>query len=100
MQHRVHKVAGAVAGEWTTGAVGSVGARCEAENKDAGSRIAEAGNGTRPVGLVEVGTAFGLSDALTVFAETRAKAAGDDRFTNLLEEWRRTLAGGGCHCIQ
>ena len=100
MQDRVHEVSGAVAGEGTAGAVRSVGSGRKAENEDAGARISEAGNGAGPVGLVEIGAAFGLTDAMTVFAETRAEVAGDDRFANLLEERRRTLVVGGCHCIQ
>jgi hypothetical protein len=100
VQDRVHEVARAVAGEGSAGAVGSVGAGCEAEDEDAGVGVSEAGNGARPVGLVEVGAAFGLADALTVFAEARAEIAGNDRFTNLLQQGKRALAVGGCHCIQ
>ena len=64
VEDRVHEVAGAVAGEWAAGAVGSVSAGGETEDEDAGAGVSEAGNGTAPVGLVLVGAAFGLGDAL------------------------------------
>jgi hypothetical protein len=100
VQDGVHEVAGTVASKGAAGAVRSVGAGCEAKDEDAGARIAEAGNGTGPVGLVQIGAAFGLADALAVLAQTGAKFAGDDRFANLLQERRRTLDVEGCHCIQ
>jgi hypothetical protein len=96
----IHEVAGAVASERAAGAVRSVGAGREAQDEDAGAGISEAGNRASPVGLVEIGAAFGLADTLAVFTEPRAEVAGDDRFANLLEERRRTLAVGGGHCIQ
>lgn len=96
----VHEVAGAVAGEGAAGAVGSMGAWGEAEDEDAGARVAEAWNGAGPVGLVEVGAAFGLADAAAVVAKSRATFAGDDGFANLLQEGRRTLCVGRCHCFQ
>src|ERR1700692_2008377 len=63
VQGGIHEVAGAVAGEGTAGAVGSVGAGSEAEDEDAGAGIAEAGYGPGPVGLVLVGAPLGLADA-------------------------------------
>ena len=54
----VHEVAGAVAGEGSAGAVGSVGAGGEAEDEDAGFGVAKAGDGAGPVGLVEIGAAL------------------------------------------
>ena len=48
----VHEVAGAVAGEGSAGAVGSVGAGGEAEDEDSGAGVAKARNGAGPVGLV------------------------------------------------
>ena len=100
VQDGVHEIARAVAGEGPAGAIGSVGAWREAQDEDSGARITEAGNGTRPVGLVQVGATFGLADALTVFAQTRAEVAGDDRFANLLQGRGRTLVYGDCHWIQ
>src|SRR5260370_5411927 len=105
----IHEVAGAIAGEGTAGAVGSVGAGGEAEDKDAGSGVAEAGYGAGPVGLVDVGAAFGLAYAAAVFAKAWAAFTGDDGLMNLLEELRRSvcvyslgvysLGVKGYHCI-
>jgi hypothetical protein len=100
VQDGVHEVAGAIAGKGATGAVRSVGAGREAQDEDASAWIAKAGNRARPVGLIKVGAAFGLADALTVFAKARTKFAGDDRFANLQQERRRTLVVGSGHCIQ
>ncbi len=109
MQDGIHEVAGAIAGEGTAGAVGSVGARGEAEDEDAGSGIAKAGDGEGPVGLIDVGATFGLAYAAAVVAETGAAFTGDDGLMNLPEELRRSLCVdslgvdslgvGGCHCI-
>ncbi len=65
----IHEVAGAVAGEGSAGAVGSVGSRGESEDEDSGAGIAEAGDGAGPVGLVLVGAAFGFADATAVSRE-------------------------------
>ena len=108
VQDRVHEVAGAVAGEGAAGSVSSVGAGGEAEDEDSGARVAKAGNGTGPVGLVLVGAAFGFGDAAAVVAKPDAALTGDDGavnllernlLVNLLEELRRNLCAGGCHCI-
>ncbi len=85
VQDGVHEVAGAVAGEGTAGAVGTVGSGSEAEDQDAGAGVSEAGNGTGPVGLVLVGAAASLADAFAVFAEAGAAFAGDDGLADLLE---------------
>jgi hypothetical protein len=99
VEDRVHEVAGAVAGKGSACPVGSVGAWCEAEDEDSGPGVAKARNGTGPVGLVDIGAAFGFADSAAVFAEARAALAGNDGPMNLLEELRRTLCVGGCHCI-
>jgi len=99
VQDGIHEVAGAVACEGTAGAVGSVGAGGEAKDEDAGAGVAKAGNGASPVGLVLVGAAFGFADAAAVVAEAGATLTADDRSVNLLEELRRHLCSGGCHCI-
>ncbi len=80
-----HEVAGAVSGEGAAGAVGAVGSGRKAENEDAGAGVAEAGNGPRPVGLVQVSAAAGLADGLTVEAETRATLALDDVFAGAIQ---------------
>ena len=74
----VHEVAGAVAGKGAAGAVGSVGAWCEAHDEDAGVGIAESGNRFRPVFLVAIGFAPRLADTANVGDEPRtARAIGD-----------------------
>ena len=95
----IHEVAGAVAGEGTAGAVGSVSARGEAQDENASAGIAKSGYGAGPVGLVDVGATFGFAYAAAVVAETGAAFTGDDGLMNLLEELRRSLCARGCPCI-
>lgn len=92
MQDGIHEISGSVAGERSAGAVGSVSARGEAEDKNSGSRVAEARNGASPVGLVLVGSALGFTDATAVLTEAGATIAGDDGFINLLEDRRDLCA--------
>jgi hypothetical protein len=61
----------------------------ESKYQDAGSWVAEAGDWFRPIGLVAVGAAAGLSDAAAVVAEAGATVAGGDGLTDLLEDWNR-----------
>jgi hypothetical protein len=68
----IEEVAGAVAGKDAASAVPAVGSGSEAERQDAGFGIAEAGYRAGPVGLVDVGSAFALADALAVFTKSRA----------------------------
>jgi len=68
----IHEVAGAVAGEGPTGAVGSVSAWSEADDEYLRFGIAKSGDGASPVSLVLVGATFGLADAAAVVTETRA----------------------------
>ena len=99
VQDGIHEIAGAVSGEGAAGAVGSMGARGEAEDEDAGAGVSEAWDGARPVGLIDVGAALGLAYAAAVVAKTEAALTSDDGLMNLLEELRRSLCEGGCHCI-
>jgi len=99
VQNGVHEVARSVACKGTTGAIGPVSARGEAQDEDPGLGVAKAGNGTGPVGLVLVGAAFGFADAAAVVAKTRAALTGDDGLMNLQEELRRSLCIRGCHCL-
>ena len=71
----IHEFAGGVASERASGAVAAVGSRGEAEDKDAGRGISEAGNRTGPVGAIEVGAALLASDALAVFDEAGTEGA-------------------------
>ncbi len=85
----VHEVAGAVAGEGAAGAVGAVRSGGEADDEDAGAGVAEAGDGTCPVGLVLVGAAPGDADSGTVLAEAGAELAGADPGMDLGEDGER-----------
>jgi hypothetical protein len=84
MKDGIHKVSRSVAGEATTGAIGSVGPGSETEDENSGSWIAKPGNGASPIGLVLVGASLGFSDASAVVAKAGAALAVDDRFLNLI----------------
>jgi hypothetical protein len=94
MQNGIHEVAGAIASERAASTVGSMGAGGQAEDENAGAR-----NRTRPVSLVQVGTALRFADTTTVVAKTGTAFTGDDGVTNLLKEWGRILCIERCHCI-
>ena len=99
VKNGIHEVAGPVTGEWAAGAVGSVGAGRETKDEDASPRVAEAGNRTRPVGLVQVSAALRFADAVAEVEQAGAAFAGDDGLANLLKERRRYLCGWERHCI-
>ena len=69
MQDGIKKITRAVPGKDPAGAVATVSTGREAEGQDAGARVAEARNGPGPVGLVDVGAAFALANALAVVAK-------------------------------
>jgi hypothetical protein len=99
VQDGIHEVAGAVTGEGAAGAISSVGAGGKAEDEDSSFGVSEARNGSGPVGLILVGTAFGFADAAAVVTKTRAAVTGNDGFANLLEKLRRYLCVRECHSI-
>ncbi len=99
VQDGIHEVARAIAGKGAAGAVGAVCAGGEAENQDACAWVAEAGNGTGPVGLIQVGTAFRFAYAATIVAKAGTAFTGNDGVTNLMKEWGRILCVERCHCI-
>lgn len=76
-----------------------MGAGGEAQDEDAGAGVSKAWDGAGPVGLIDVGATFGFAYAAAVVPETGAALTGDDGLMNLLEELRRSLCEGGCHCI-
>ncbi len=78
VEHGIKKVAGAIAGEGPSGAVGAVSAGRETQDQDACGGIAEARHGSAPVGLVAVGAAARAGHFGAPGAETRAALAGDD----------------------
>ncbi len=85
VQDGIHEVAGAVACEGATCAIGTMGAGSETEKQDTGERIPEARNGTRPVGLVDVGATTGFADGGAIGTETGATIAEDDSLLHLLQ---------------
>jgi hypothetical protein len=99
VEDRVHEVSGAIAGEGSAGAVGTVGAGSESNDQDACAWISEAGDRTCPVGLVLVGTAAGFADSTAIIAEPRALFAGDDGVVNLLEDYGRRWSSTNRHLI-
>jgi hypothetical protein len=99
VQDGIHEVAGAIASEGTTRAIRSVRPGGQAEDENAGTGVAKARNGTRPVGLVLVGTAFRFTDSSAVVAQAGTALTGNDRVANLMEEWGRILFVERWHCI-
>lgn len=69
------------------------------KDENAGTHIAKAGNGTRPVGLVLIGTASGFADSAAIVTKTRTSVTSDDRIANLLKKWRKRLNVEASHCI-
>src|SRR5690606_39908816 len=68
----------AVAGEDAARAVRAVRRRREADDEDAGLRVAEAGNRTRPVGVVPIRGAARLGDRRAPRPQARTALARDD----------------------
>jgi hypothetical protein len=99
MQNGIHEVTRAIASEGAASAVGAVCAGGKAEDQDAGAWVSEAGNGSRPVGLIQIGAAFRFADAAAVVAKAGTALTGDDGVTNLMKEWGRVLCVERCHCI-
>jgi hypothetical protein len=71
----VEDVAGTVAGEHATGAVGAVRARGESQDEYAGGGVAEGRHGESPVGLVAVGAALELRNLCRMLAQAGAAYA-------------------------
>ncbi len=79
MQRREQHVAGAVAGEDTSGAVATVGGRGQADQQDPSRGVAHARHGTLPVGLAPVPTGRIEGGGFTPGHQPRA-ARADDHF--------------------
>jgi len=99
VQDGIHEITGAVAGKGAARAVRPVGPGSEAKDQDAGARVAEAGDGTGPVGLVLIGATPGFADAAAVVAKAGAAGAIDDGLVDLLQKRRKRLNFGSGHCI-
>lgn len=78
MERAVEELAGAVAGEHATGAVGSMGTGSEAHDQQARGRISKRRDGLTPVLPVVPGAAFSDRDGAAVLCEARAPFAGND----------------------
>jgi hypothetical protein len=87
MEHRIHEVSRAVSSEWAAGSICAVGAWSEPEDENASTRIAESGDGTRPVDMILIGAAAGLADADAVLAKAGTELAGGDQIADQREIW-------------
>lgn len=85
----VHEMTRTISGEGPSGAVGPMGSRSEAQDKHAGSRISEAGNGSGPINLVLIGAPTSLADALAVGPKACTALAGDDGLLDAEQRWRK-----------
>src|SRR4051812_1338756 len=90
------EVARAVAGEDPSGPVGAVGGRGQADQQQAGVRIAEPGHWAAPVGVVAVGSLLLARDPLAVPPQPRAVLAVGDRLANLVERFELVDGAGLC----
>src|SRR6185437_3985935 len=72
------KVAAAVAGEHSSGAVGAVGGGGKADQDHRGLRIAETGHRAGPIDLPREGGALALGNLVAVFAQAAAALACGD----------------------
>ncbi len=77
VQHRVHEVAGGIAGERAPGAVRPMRSGGKPEDQDTRIWVTEARHGSGPVFAVHVGTPLFAADFLSKGDEARAKATGD-----------------------
>ena len=89
----VEKIARAVAGENSSGAVASVSGGGEAQDEQLRAGIAESGDAASPIVPVAVGAALFAGNPLAVGDKTRALAAGGDFVRNDLQ------CGAGVHCL-
>src|ERR1700722_6033043 len=82
--HRsVQEIAGAVAGEHPSGAIGAVSGRSEPQNQQVRVGISESRDRLAPVFPVEEGAALLASHGFAVTHQPRAFAAGHNLFVNL-----------------
>jgi hypothetical protein len=63
----------------------------KSKNKDASAKVAEAGNGTGPVGLVLISAAAGFADSAAIVTQARTALAPDDGIVDLLQNRRERL---------
>lgn len=99
VEHGIHKITGAVTGKDAAGSVGPMRPGGESEDVDAGARVAKAGDGASPVGLVPVGAALGFGDAPAIVTKTGAALADDDGLVKLLQSIGGYLYVGTYHYV-
>lgn len=85
MQNGIHEVSRAVTGKRPACPVRSMRAGSQAENQNPCPWIAKARNGTRPVGVVEIGATLHHAKVAAVGAQPFAAFTGDDSGTDLVE---------------
>lgn len=99
VQDGIHKSPRAISGKGSAGSVGAMGSGCQAKDKNTGTSVSKAGNGTRPVGLILIGTTLGFADSAAIIAKSGTAAALDDRIVDLLQDWRKRLNFRATHYI-
>lgn len=85
VKNGIKEVARTIAREGTASPVGAVGSGGKAESKNAGFRVAEGGNWSTPVLLIDIGTTADTGDLTAVCAKARAALAADDLRIQLFE---------------
>src|ERR1700733_4619259 len=77
-QYFVEKIAGAVAGEDASRAIGAVGSRRQSDQKQPGFRVAEAWHWLRPIIPIAIRAPFDAPHLAAIFHQARALLAPDD----------------------
>src|SRR5246127_394844 len=78
IEHRIHELAGGVAGEGAAGSVRAVRAGSQSHNQNTRAGIAESRHGLAPVLPVTIGAALLTRDFLAVSDQARATSATDN----------------------
>ncbi len=94
MKTLVEKIARAVSGKHTAGAIGAVRGGRESQDQELGVPIAEAGNGLAPVFPVAKRETLLARDFFAVEHKARAFAAADDLLIELFERVQNCLTQG------
>jgi hypothetical protein len=74
-----------------------MGSGSEAEDENAGAGIAEAGDGACPIGLILIGSTFGLPNPFAVAAKAYAALAVDDGLLDAEQNRRESFGPSGSH---
>ena len=79
----VQEISGTIAGEHSSGSIGTVSRRRKAEYQQASSRVSEAGHRFAPILPIEECAAFFAGHCFAIAHQARAFPAGDNFFVNL-----------------